>query len=94
MMRILKSHGAPPNLLRDIKHMSSGTRAGVLKPGGDGFHILVGVLQDNTLDPFLVIIALGYASHQWLRRSPWLHHHSKEVQVEPSSGSHRSGLGR
>ena len=63
MMKILKAYGVPPNLLRAIGAIYSGTKARIVTPDGntEDFDILAGVLQGDTLAPFLFIIALDYA---------------------------------
>lgn len=63
MMRILKAYGIPPNLLRAIESMYSNTMARVITPDGETeqFDITAGVLQGDTLAPFLFIIVLDYA---------------------------------
>ena len=63
MMRILKAYGVPPNLLRAIETMHAGTRAKVVTPDGDSeeFDILAGVMQGDTLAPFLFVIILDHA---------------------------------
>ena len=68
MIRILKAYGIPPNLLRAIESMYSGTRAKVTTADGDTeqFDITAGVLQGDTLAPFLFIIVLDYAMRKAL----------------------------
>ena len=63
MMKILKAYGVPSNLLRAIEAMYAGTRAKVVTPDGDTeeFDILAGVMQGDTLAPFLFVIVLDYA---------------------------------
>lgn len=63
MMRILKAYGIPPNLLQAIEMMYTNTKAKVLSPDGETemFDITTGVLQGDTLAPFLFIIVLDYA---------------------------------
>ena len=63
MMRILKAYGIPPKLLRAIESMYTNTRAKVISPDGETemFDITAGVLQGDTLAPFLFIIVLDYA---------------------------------
>ena len=63
MVKILKAYGIPPNLLRAIETMYAGTRAKVVTPDGNSeeFDILAGVMQGDTLAPFLFIIVLDYA---------------------------------
>ena len=62
-MKILKAYGVPPNLLRAIETMYAGTRAKVVTPDGDSeeFDIQAGVMQGDTLAPFLFVIVLDYA---------------------------------
>ena len=63
MMRILKAYGIPLNLLRAIESMYTNTMAKVMSPDGetDMFEITAGVLQGDTLAPFLFIIVLDFA---------------------------------
>ena len=63
MIKILKAYGVPPNLLRAIETMYAGTRAKVVSPDGESeeFDILAGVMQGDTLAPFLFVIVLDYA---------------------------------
>ena len=63
MMKILKAYGVPPNLLRAIESMYACSRAMVVTPDGNSeeFDILAGVLQGDTLAPFLFVIVLDYA---------------------------------
>ena len=63
MMRTLKAYGIPPNLLRAIESMYSNTKARFMTPDGETeqFDITAGVLQGDTLAPFLFIIVLDYA---------------------------------
>ena len=63
MIKILKAYGIPPTLLRAIEAMYTNTRAKVVSPDGETelFDITGGVLQGDTLAPFLFIIVLDYA---------------------------------
>ena len=63
MMKILKAYSVPPNLHRAIENMYTNTRARVMSPDGcsEEFNIRTGVLQGDTLAPFLFIIVLDYA---------------------------------
>mgnify|MGYP002052339858 FL=1 len=63
MIKILKAYGIPPRLLQAIETMYSNTRAKVTTPDGETeeFRILAGVLQGDTLAPFLFIVVLDYA---------------------------------
>ena len=62
MFRILKAYDVPPNLLSAIKMMYEDTRARIISPDGetDFFKILTGVLQGDTLAPYLFILVLDY----------------------------------
>ena len=55
MVRILRAYGVPPNLLRAIDTMNAGTSARVVTPDGNSeeFDIWAGVMQGDTLAPFL-----------------------------------------
>ena len=63
MLRILKAYGLPPNILRAIEAMYTNTRAKIISPDGETemFDITGGVLQGDTLAPFLFVIVLDYA---------------------------------
>ena len=63
MFEILKAYGVPTNLLNTIKSIYTNTKAKVMSPDGetDVFEILMGVLQGDTLAPFLFVIVLDYA---------------------------------
>ena len=63
MMKILRAYGIPPNLLKAIEQMYADTRAKVISPDGETelFEITAGVLQGDTLAPFLFIIVLDFA---------------------------------
>ena len=62
-MKILKAYGVPSNLLRAIEMMYADSRAKVVTPDGNSeeFNILAGVLQGDTLAPFLFVIVLDFA---------------------------------
>ena len=66
MMQILRAYGIPPNLLRAIERMYTNTKARVISPDGETelFDITAGVLQGDTLAPFLFIIVLDHAMWQ------------------------------
>ena len=63
MIKILKAYGIPPTLLRAIETMYTSTKAKVVSPDGETelFDITAGVLQGDTLAPFLFVIVLDYA---------------------------------
>ena len=66
MLKILKAYGIPDLIVEAIGKMYENTRAKVISPDGetDLFDILAGVLQGDTLAPYLFVIVLDYA---WLR---------------------------
>ena len=68
MIRILKAYGIPPKLLHAIEKMYTNTKAKVITPDGETemFEITTGVLQGDTLAPFLFIIVLDYAMRKAL----------------------------
>ena len=63
MFKILQAYGVPPNILGAIKATYNSLRAKVVSPDGDTeyFDILAGVMQGDTLAPFLFVIVLDYA---------------------------------
>ena len=63
LLEILRAYGIPEKLVQAISATYSRTRAKVCSPDGETeyFDILAGVLQGDTLAPFLFIIALDYA---------------------------------
>ena len=62
MIRILKAYGIPDIIVNTIEDTYQGTKAKVTTSDGDTdeFDILVGVLQGDTLAPYLFIIVLDY----------------------------------
>ena len=78
MLKILAAYGIPSRLVSVIGLMYEGTRAKVLSPDGETelFDILAGVLQGDTLAPYLFAIMIDYCieeSHQWGRREVGIH---------------------
>ena len=63
MLTILKAYGIPDLIVEAIGKMYENTRAKVVSPDGetDLFDILSGVLQGDTLAPYLFVIVLDYA---------------------------------
>ena len=63
MIKILRAYGIPNELVEVIDDMYQDTTAKVLSPDGETkpFKILSGVLQGDTLAPYLFIIVLDYA---------------------------------
>ena len=63
MIKILQAYGIPERLVHAIETMYQNTKAQVLTPDGETeqFDITAGVMQGDTLAPFLCIIVLDYA---------------------------------
>ena len=62
MLKILRAYGIPDIIVQAISVMYSNTKAVVLSPDGetDAFQIQAGVLQGDTLAPYLFVIVLDY----------------------------------
>ena len=62
MLMILKTYGIPEELVTVISIMYEDTTAKVITPDGETetFNILVGVLQGDTLAPYLFVIVIDY----------------------------------
>ena len=62
MFEILKLYGIPDQIIAAIKVMYTGTYSTVLSTDGEtsSFRILAGILQGDTLAPFLFIIVVDY----------------------------------
>ena len=69
MLQILRAYGVPEKIVKAIGLMYQNTRARVVTPDGETefFEILAGVLQGDTLAPFLFAIVLDYAMRQALQ---------------------------
>ena len=63
MIKILQAYGIPERHVHAIETMYQNTKAQVLTPDGETeqFEITAGVMQGDTLAPFLFIIVLNYA---------------------------------
>jgi len=68
MMNILKAYGIPVKLVQVIEKLYQNTSAKVLTPDGETelFSITAGVLQGDTLAPYLFILVLDYIMRQTL----------------------------
>ena len=62
MFEILELYGIPPEIISAIKVLYSNTKSTILTPDGETEHfdILAGILQGDTLAPFLFIIVIDY----------------------------------
>ena len=69
MLKILKAYGIPDQLVNAIRILYENTRAKIITPDGETslFDIIAGVLQGDTLAPYIFIIILDYAMKQALR---------------------------
>ncbi|XP_078661569.1 uncharacterized protein LOC144905694 [Branchiostoma floridae x Branchiostoma belcheri] len=63
MLRILNAYGIPEQIVHAIGSLYEGTMAKVVTPDGDTrpFEIQAGVLQGDTLAPYLFVLVLDYA---------------------------------
>ena len=62
MAKLLRSYGIPDKLVDAINGSYANTRDNVYSPDGvtEEFYIVAGVLQGDTLSPYLFIIVLDY----------------------------------
>ena len=74
MLQILLAYGIPPLIVNAIGVMYKNTTARVKSPDGDTdfFPILAGVLQGDTLAPFLFIVTLDYAMRKAMNNAEHL----------------------
>jgi len=72
LMKILRAYGVPARIVDLINLLYINTRGKVITPDGDTdlFEILAGVLQGDTLAPYLFIIAVDYCMRQVLKKHP------------------------
>ena len=61
MFEILKAYGFPEHIMRVVIAMYTDVKAKVISPDGDYFSINAGVLQGDTLAPYLFVIVLDFA---------------------------------
>ena len=66
MFKILAAYGIPQSIVDAIAIIYDNVRAKVLSPDGetDWFNLFVGVLQGDTLAPYLFIVVLDYVMRQ------------------------------
>ena len=71
MLKILKAYGLPNELVSTIGKMYENTRAKVISQDGETeeFDIVAGVLQGDTLAPYLFLIVLDYVLRQALEKN-------------------------
>ena len=80
MFKILQLYGIPSKIVEAIRALYINTTATIISPGGetDAFEVMAGVLQGDTIAPFLFIVVLDYVlriSHdnieeKWLWLTP------------------------
>ncbi len=63
MLKILQAYEIPKTIVEAVGKMYENTKAKVVSPDGETelFDLLAGVLQGDTLAPYLFIIVLDYA---------------------------------
>ena len=85
MLKILKAYGIPDILINAISKLYENTRAKILTPDGETelFDIIAGVLQGDTLAPFLFAIVLDYAMRQAIGDD----HHKLGFELEKRKSS-------
>ena len=66
MIKILNAYDVPPRLLKAIIKLYENTRATIITPDGETeyFQVTTGVLQGDTLAPYLFAIVLDHVLHQ------------------------------
>ena len=74
MLKILRAYGIPEAIVDLIGVMYANTKAQILTPDGmsELFDILAGVLQGDTLAPYIFIIVVDYCMRQALEAHPEL----------------------
>ena len=62
-MKILLAYGIPKKIVDAIRELYDDTRARIISPDGETeeFEIFAGLLQGNTLAPYLFALVLDYA---------------------------------
>ena len=76
-MEVLRTYGISVEIVDAVNMMYTNTTVQVLSPDGDTgfFEILAGVLQGDSLAPYLFIIALDYTMKKAVgnRKQPRIH---------------------
>ena len=69
MIKILRSYGIPDKIVNAIEASYASTRAKVYSPDGvtEEFDIVKGVVQGDTLSPYLFVIILDYALRKTIK---------------------------
>ena len=84
MFKILKLYGIPDEIIDAIKVLYTNTSATVLSPDGETepFNILAGILQGDTLAPFLFVIIVDYVLRVSVDKS-----NDKGIEIQPRRSS-------
>ena len=95
MLSILRAYGIPEVLIRSIGALYEDTTSTIRTPDGDTdfFQVLAGVLQGDTLAPYLIIIVLDYVlrtsidenSENWCRLRGLMDKASDSESEDPGS---------
>ena len=72
-MKILLAYGIPPTIVKLIENLYDGTIAKIITEDGftEAFLILAGVMQGDTLAPYLFIIVIDYVMTVCLKDKDW-----------------------
>ena len=86
MMKILKAYDIPPKRLSMISKSCEKTRARVITPDGttEFFDILAGVLQDDTLSPYLFAIVLDFVMRKAFEGELGFHLNRRSRRTPPT----------
>jgi len=73
LMKILLAYGIPPTIVKLIENLYDGTIAKIITEDGftEAFLILAGVMQGDTLAPYLFIIVIDYVMTVCLKDKDW-----------------------
>ena len=89
MEQILLAYGIPKETVAAITILYRNTKVKVWSPDGDTeyFDIVAGVLQGDTLAPYLFIICLDYID--WQNQREWLRADEEKKQKVPRKSNYR-----
>ena len=92
MEQILLAYGIPKETVAAITILYRNTKVKVRSPDGDTeyFDIVAGVLQGDTLAPYIFIICLDYVQNQ----REWLRTDEEKKQKIPRNNNYRRRLRR
>ena len=89
MFKILGLYGIPTKIIDAIKVLYTNTESTILTPDGETepFSILSGILQGDTLAPFLFIIVVDYILRMSVDKN-----HTKGYELKPRLGSRHPAI--